>query len=311
MAEGKELEYIIEPTQKGKRLDQFLAQQKELGLSRSQVQKLIEEEFITVNKAPAKPSYLIKTDDRIKVTVPPPPSPKLIPENLPLDIIYEDEDLIVVNKPKGMVVHPAAGNFSGTLVNALLYHCDHLATSGGPIRPGIVHRLDKDTSGLLVVAKTDLAYQDLVKQIKNRAVERTYLALVHGNIKNDQGIIEARIGRHPVHRKKMAVTEGIRTREAITHYKVLQRFKNYTLVEVKIKTGRTHQIRVHMSYLGHPVVGDKTYGKKKEEFEVSGQLLHAQKLAFLHPRTGQILSFKAPLPKEMQQILTRLSQKKI
>ncbi|MGB9613241.1 MAG: RluA family pseudouridine synthase [Candidatus Margulisiibacteriota bacterium] len=305
----KEFEYIITQSQKGQRLDQFLSLLPELSLSRSQIKKLIENKLVIVNKEPSKPSYRIKLDDRIKVFVPPPAKPEAKPENLPLNIVYEDEDLIVVNKPKAMVTHPAAGNYSGTLVNALLYHCHHLASLGGPLRPGIVHRLDKDTSGLLVVAKNDFAYQSLVKQIKNHTVERTYLALVHGELKNNEGIIEARMGRHPVHRKKMAVIKEGKTksREAITYYRVLERFKKYTLVEVKIKTGRTHQIRVHFSYIGHPVVGDKTYGKKKEEFEVKGQLLHAKKLGFIHPRTEKYLEFVSELPEEFKEILQKIT----
>jgi len=272
-----------------------------MNLSRSQVQKLIENKFVTVNNQPAKPSYKIKFDDRVKVIVPPPKTLTVEAENIPLDIVYEDEDIIVVNKPKGMVVHPAPGNYSGTLVNALLHHT-RLADLGTPLRPGIVHRLDKDTSGLLVAAKNDEAYKSLVRQFKNREVKKTYLALVHGVINNNEGLIEARMGRHPVHREKMAVIENPKSREAITYYKVLKRFKNYTLVEVKIKTGRTHQIRVHMNYIGHPVVGDKTYGKRKEEFPVSGQLLHAGKLGFNHPRTGKYMEFETGVPEEFVKI---------
>lgn len=306
----KEFEYIITPEQKGQRLDQFLASLPELSLSRSQIKKLIENKLVTVNREFTKPSYKIKLDDRVKIILPPPVKPEVKPENIPLEIIYEDEDLIVVNKPRGMVTHPAPGNYSGTLVNALLFHSPNLASLGSPLRPGIVHRLDKDTSGLLVVAKNDFAYQSLAKQIKARTAERTYVALVHGTVKNEEGIIEAKMGRHPVHRKKMAVLSKQKSktlgREAITHYKVLKRFKNYTLLEVKIKTGRTHQIRVHMSYLGHPVVGDKTYGKKKEEFEVKGQLLHAQKLGFVHPRTEKYLEFECDLPSDFVEVLQKI-----
>jgi len=301
-------EYIIATEKKGQRLDQFLSLIAELNLSRSQVQKLIENKFVTVNNQPAKPSYKIKFDDRVKVIVPPPKTLTIEPENIPLNIVYEDEDIIVVNKPKGLVVHPAPGNYRGTLVNALLHHTK-LANLGAPLRPGIVHRLDKDTSGLLVAAKNDKAYKSLVRQFKNREVEKTYLALVHGVINNNEGLIEARMGRHPVHRKKMTVVESRgsrvtsqKSREAISFYKILKRFKRYSLVEVKIKTGRTHQIRVHMSYIGHPVVGDPTYGKKKEEFEVSGQLLHAKKLGFIHPRTGKYVGFEAEMPEEFVKI---------
>lgn len=214
----------------------------------------------------------------------------------------------MVNKRKGMVVHPAPGNYGGTLVNALLFHCGHLASLGAPLRPGIVHRLDKDTSGLMVVAKNNAAYLSLVRQIKDRTAEKTYVALVHGRITNNAGVIEARIGRHPVHRKKMAVIEKAeRSKEALTYYKVLDRFEHYTLVEVKIKTGRTHQIRVHMNYIGHPVVGDPTYGKREEEFPVSGQLLHAEKLGFIHPRSGKFMKFESEIPAEMQEILQKIA----
>ena len=215
-----EFEYIVSPEQKGQRLDQFLSSIDELNLSRSQIKKLIETNYISINKESAKPSYKIKLNDRIIVVIPPPKESEIKPENIPLEIVYEDNDLIVVNKPKGMVVHPAPGNYAGTLVNALLYHCKNLASLGAPLRPGIVHRLDKDTSGLLVVAKNDFTYQALAKQIKERTVERTYAALVHGVIKNNEGLIEARMGRHPVHRKKMAVVESGKSREAITSYNV-------------------------------------------------------------------------------------------
>lgn len=300
----KEWEYIISESEKGQRLDQFLSLQKELSLSRSRIKKLIEDEKILLNNQSAKPSHRLKLDDRIKVVVPPPKKLEVRPEPIPLDVVYEDEDLIVVNKPKGMVVHPAPGNYSGTLVNALLYHCGALANLGAPLRPGIVHRLDKDTSGLMVVAKNDFSYQSLARQIKNRTVEKTYVALVHGVMENDQGVIEAGLGRHPVQRKKMSVLSK-RTKEALTYYKVLEHFKNYTLVEVKIKTGRTHQIRVHLSYIGYPIVGDPTYGKKGDA--IKGQLLHAKKLAFVHPRTGQRVEFESELPEEMKAMLANFS----
>jgi 23S rRNA pseudouridine1911/1915/1917 synthase len=304
---NREFEIIVAAEQKGQRLDRFLSFQKELELSRSQVHKLIEDRLVIVNHQPSKPSYKVKLDDRIKIIIPPPRELTVRPENIPLDIVYEDDELIVVNKPKGMVVHPAPGNYSGTLVNALLYHCKHLASLGAPLRPGIVHRLDKDTSGLLVAAKTDLAYRSLVRQFKDRTVEKTYVALVHGVIKNNEGVIEARMGRHPVHRKKMTVIGSRGSREAITHYKVLRRFKGYTLVEVKIKTGRTHQIRVHMSYIGHPVVGDQTYGMKKEEWPARGQLLHAKKLGFIHPRTGQKIELETDLPEEIKRLVQKIT----
>ena len=313
-------EYIVPPEHKGQRLDLFLSVTAKLDLSRSQIKKLIEEADITVNGRPAEPSYKIRTSDKVRVTIPPPPQLAIKPQEIRLDIVYEDNDVIVVNKPRGLVVHPAPGHSSGTLVNALLAHCVHLASLGAPLRPGIVHRLDKDTSGLIVAAKTDAAYRSLVKQLKDRTVEKTYVALVHGVIKQDEGVIEAAIGRHPVNRQKMAVlpitndklriTNHVlritRSREALTYFKVLQRFKKYTLVEVKIKTGRTHQIRVHLSHLGYPLVGDPTYGGQKDEFGVKGQLLHAAKLAFIHPATGKRVEFSAGLPKAFAETIAKL-----
>ncbi|MDD4178441.1 MAG: RluA family pseudouridine synthase [Candidatus Margulisbacteria bacterium] len=310
MNSSSTFEFFVRPEQKGTRLDLFLSLITELDVSRSHVKKLIEDGQVTVNGQAAEPSYKIKNDDRVKIVIPPPPENATLPENIPLNIIFEDNDVIVINKPKGLVVHPAPGNRSGTLVNALLAHCDHLATVGAPLRPGIVHRLDKDTSGVLVVAKTDQAYRSLIKQIKDRTVEKTYLALVHGTLKNNSGIIDARIGRHPVQRMKMAVIErtggksqGSRGRDALTTYKVIKRAAKYSLLEVKIKTGRTHQIRVHLSHLGHPVVGDQTYGKKRDEFNAAGQLLHAYKLSFNHPTTGERVEFKAEMPDEMKRIV--------
>ncbi|MDD5594440.1 MAG: RluA family pseudouridine synthase [Candidatus Margulisbacteria bacterium] len=307
-------EYIISAEQKGQRLDQFLSSIEPLNLSRSQIKKLIEDSFIAVNDRPAEPSYKIKTDDKIRVRVPPPKELTIKSEDIPLDIVYEDNDIIVVNKPRGMVTHPAPGNYTGTLVNALLHHCDHLANLGAPLRPGIVHRLDKDTSGLIVAAKTDAAYHSLVKQLKDRTVEKTYVALVHGVIKNNEGVIEARIGRHPVNRQKMTVIQNTKneirntkSREAYTSYQVIKRFKNYTLVEVKIKTGRTHQIRVHLSHLGYPLVGDPTYGGKKDEFKLKGQFLHAKKLGFIHPGSGKFVGFETKLPAELEKILYKIA----
>ncbi|MDD5383200.1 MAG: RluA family pseudouridine synthase [Candidatus Margulisbacteria bacterium] len=312
----KELELIVTTAQKGERLDHFLSRQTELGLSRSQIHKLIDDGFIEVNKESPKASYRIKPDDRISINIPLPKPLELTPENIPLDIVYEDNDLVVINKPKGLAVHPGAGRTTGTLVNALLSHCQDLSGIGGVLRPGIVHRLDKDTSGLLVVAKNDLAHQALAKQFKNRKIFKQYLALIHGEVKQAGGTIESKIGRHPLHRKKMAVIKEAgnggrvtRGREAITIYKVLERYKNYTLVEVTLKTGRMHQIRVHMTSIGHPVVGDPTYGHRQEEFAVSGQLLHAARLGFVHPRTGKYLEFFTDVPSEMKTIIGKLRKK--
>ena len=301
------MEFYITKGHAKKRIDHYLAILG-IGLSRTRIQTLIKEEKILVNDKATESSYKLKVDDKITVDIPEPKELKVSPEDIPLDIVYEDEDLIVVNKPKGMVSHPAPGNYTGTLVNALLYHCNTLSTIGGTTRPGLVHRLDKDTSGLLVIAKNDVSHRCLAKQIHDRTVGRKYLALVHGRIENDEGTIEARIGRHPVHRKKMAVIvkEKLKSRGALTHYKVLERFKNYTLVEVEIKTGRTHQIRVHLSYIGYPVVGDQTYGRRNNEFKVKGQLLHAKTLGFIHPKFGKYMEFERELPVDFKEIIEEL-----
>ena len=309
----REFEYIIAREEKGERLDHYLAGKKEIGRTRSQIHKLIEDGFVEVNKEVPKPSYKIKVDDRIQVSIPPPQKLEAKAENIPLHIVYEDNDLIVVDKPRGMVVHPAAGNYSGTLVNALLYHCKDLSGIGGVLRPGIVHRLDKDTSGLLVIAKNDLAHQALARQFKAKQIFKQYQALVHGVIQQEKGVIEAKIGRHPKHRKKMAIISAsetkIKGREAVTHYKVLERLKNYTLVELDLKTGRTHQIRVHLTSFGHAVVGDPTYGHRREEFKVSGQLLHAAKLGFVHPRSGKYVEFHREMPEDMEEVVRKLRKK--
>lgn len=288
----------------GQRLDVYLSNCN-LELSRSQLQKLISQGMVEVNgeKVPAK--YKVKPEDYIVVTVPAPVELSVEPEPIDLDIYYEDEDVIVVNKPRGMVVHPAEGNYSGTLVNALLYHCRDLSGINGVMRPGIVHRLDKDTSGLLMVAKNDLAHTGLAEQLEKRQVTRRYWALLHGNIKEDSGLVDAPIGRDPYNRQKMAVVER-NSRHAVTHFKVLKRFGQYTLVELRLETGRTHQIRVHMKYIGHQVVGDPKYGPAKPHFNLDGQFLHARVLGFHHPRTGKYLDFKAPLPAVLDKVLTEL-----
>lgn len=302
-----QFEYIISDKQKGERLDHFLAMQKKAGLTRSQVKRLIEDGYVEVNKEIPRPSYKLKIDDRIQLSVPEPKKLEAKAENIPLAIVYEDKDLIVVNKPRGMVVHPAVGNYSGTLVNALLYHCKDLSGIGGVVRPGIVHRLDKQTSGLIVVAKNDFTHQELSKQFKDRKIKKHYIALVHGVIEGEGDLIEARIGRHPKRRKKMAVIG--KGRAAISYYKVLKRSNKYTLVDVKLKTGRTHQIRVHMASIGHPLVGDPTYGHRKEDFKTNGQMLHAKTLGFEHPRTKKFVQFEAELPKDMEELIKKLQVK--
>ncbi|MBI5698901.1 RluA family pseudouridine synthase [Candidatus Saganbacteria bacterium] len=303
------MEYIIKTKEAGQRLDVFISKQ-DSKLSRAFAQKLIDKGRILVNDKPSHSSYKVKLDDKITIDIPPPEKYEVQPENIPLNIVYEDEDLLVVNKPRGLVTHPAPGHYKGTLVNALLYHVKGLAAVGGVERPGIVHRLDKDTSGLLLVAKTDLAHRSLSKQIKDRTVKRSYVALVYGVLKQDDGFVQEKIGRHPVHRKKMAVIKqaGLKSREALTFYRVLKRYKDHTLVELQLKTGRTHQIRVHMSHIGHPLVGDRTYGKIQGSFNIEGQLLHAQIIGFVHPRTGKYMEFFAPMPTEMEEVIRTLSK---
>lgn len=284
------------------RIDLYLTR-KEIYPSRSQVQNLITQGKIKINKNPVKPSYILKIGDVIDLTPPENKELKITIEDIPLDIIYEDEHLVVVNKPADMIVHPAGKICSGTLVNALLYHCQGtLSGIGGVIRPGIVHRLDKNTSGLMVVAKNDLAHLDLSRQIKDHQVTKKYITLVHGNMRDDSGIIDAPIGRSLNNRKKMAVTEG-KSREAITHFKVLKRFSGYTLVEVTLRTGRTHQIRVHLAFIGYPIVGDQLYGHKRQGISINRQALHSYVLGFVHPASKKYMEFSTPLPKDIQELI--------
>lgn len=276
-------------------------------ISRSYIQKLMADGNILVNDASVRTNYKLRTGDVISVELPEAKEPDIVPENIPLDIIYEDEDLLVVNKPKGMVVHPAAGHTSGTLVNAVLYHCkNQLSTINGVLRPGIVHRIDMDTTGLLVVCKNNLAHQSLAEQLKVHSITRKYQAIVYDNIVEGQGTIRQPIGRHPVDRKRQAVNVR-HGREAITHYRVLERFHGkYTLVECQLETGRTHQIRVHMAYIHHPLLGDMVYGPSKDAFHLQGQTLHAGVLGFVHPRTKKYMEFQAELPEYFQQLLEQL-----
>lgn len=292
---------IIE--ENGQRLDKYIAGKQDL--SRVAVQRLIEEENILINGKPTKPSYIVQVGDEVTIQMPEIKETDLTPQDLPLDIIYEDNDIIVVNKAKGMVVHPAVGNPDGTLVNAVMAHCkDNLSGIGGELRPGIVHRLDKDTSGLLIIAKNDKAHLAMSEQIKNRQVKKTYLALVRGNVPESEATIKMPIGRSTKDRKKMAVTP--KGKEAITHFKVIERFQKYTYLEIRIETGRTHQIRVHMAEIGHPVVGDMVYSNGKNEFNLEGQMLHAHRLEFKHPITGKAMCLEAPLPKYFASILLNL-----
>ena len=296
---------IVSPEDSDVRLDRFVAQKLEY-LTRSHVQKLAESGEILLQGTALKASYKVKAGDEIVVKIPELKEPEILPEEIPLSIVYEDEDMLVVDKPQGMVVHPATGNYTGTLVNALLAHCgDSLSGINGEKRPGILHRIDKDTSGLLLVAKNDMAHQHLALQIKEHSLTRAYQALVHGKWKTDSGEICLPIGRHPQDRKKMAVTYR-NSREAITRYRVLEQLGKYSLVECVLKTGRTHQIRVHMAHLGHPVIGDTVYGVKKEHFSTNGQLLHAYKVGFIHPRSGAYMEFESPLPDYYKKILEKI-----
>ena len=294
---------IITENEAGQRADVALAAM--LELTRSNMQKLLDEGRAVKGTKVIKSNYKLKLGDEIVVTLPEPQPLDVQPENIPLDIIYEDEDVVVVNKARGMVVHPAAGNYSGTLVNALLYHCKNLSGINGVIRPGIVHRLDKDTSGIMICAKNDAAHVSLSEQIQSKTAQRTYLAVVRGNIKTDSGVIETQIARDKDDRKKMAVVkEG--GRNAVTEYEVVERFGKYTIVKCKLKTGRTHQIRVHMEYLGYPLVGDPKYSPMKTPFSINGQALHSLALAFDHPRTGERMEFEAKLPEDLHKVVTRL-----
>jgi len=304
--ETKEL--LVDEESGGKRLDVFLSENLK-DLSRSRIQMLLKDGRITVDGKMKKPNYKIKAGEVVTVSIPKPNPIQVEAENIPLDILYEDDQIIVVNKPQGMVVHPAPGNYSGTLVNALLYHCKDLSGINGLLRPGIVHRIDKDTSGVLVVTKTDNAHLKIAEQIKEHSINRIYLTLVHGIVQEPGGMIDAPIGRHQVDRKKMAV-QSKGGKRAITHYKVKERFTkdNYTYLEVKLETGRTHQIRVHMAYMGHPVVGDPKYGPKKPHFNLEGQLLHAATLGFKHPVSNEYMEFSAPLPQHFQNIIDNLSR---
>ena len=300
----EEKEIIVNKDAEGNRLDAYIASL-DLELSRTRVKKLIEDGKVLVNNKSEKESYKVKENDNIKIEIEPPKESKLEAENIPLDIIYEDNDIIVINKAKGMVVHPGNGNTSGTLVNAVLAHCKNsLSGIGGELRPGIVHRIDKDTSGLIIVAKNDKAHLNISEQIKNHEVTKIYTALVRGNIPENEATIDMPIARSKTDRKKMAVDE--KGKNAVTHIKVVERFGKYTLLKVKIDTGRTHQIRVHLSKIGYPIVGDEVYSNGKNEFGVSGQMLHSTILEFKHPISGKEMHLEAPLPKYFSEILDKL-----
>ncbi|RGH41590.1 MULTISPECIES: RluA family pseudouridine synthase [Clostridia] len=289
----------------GERIDKYLSEQLE-DMTRSHIQKLIKENMVRVNGMTVKSNFKLSASDQIEVEIPELKEPDILPENIPLDILYEDQDILVVNKPKGMVVHPAPGHYTGTLVNAIMYHCkDNLSGINGVMRPGIVHRIDMDTTGSLLICKNDRAHQALAKQLKEHSITRKYHAIVHGRLKEDEGTIDKPIGRHPIDRKKMSVhcTNG---REAVTHYRVLKRFQQFTYIECQLETGRTHQIRVHMSSIGHPILGDQVYGPAKCPYKLQGQTLHAKVLGITHPTTGKYMEFDAPLPDYFQGLLEKM-----
>lgn len=298
--------FFIEEKDSGQRIDQYLSRRME-DVSRSQIQKMIQENLIKVSDKPVKPNYRLISGDSIQVEFREPEVLDICPENIPLDILYEDSDLLILNKPKQMVVHPAPGHPSGTLVNALMYHCGaELSGINGVIRPGIVHRIDMDTTGSLIVCKSDLAHQKIAEQLKEHSITRVYEAIVHGNLKNDTGTINAPIGRDSKDRKKMSVRSR-NGRPAVTHYKVLERFGQFTYIQCRLETGRTHQIRVHMASIGHPILGDGVYGPRKCPFPgLQGQTLHARTIGIIHPRTGEYLEVEAPLPSYFEALLKKL-----
>lgn len=300
-----ETEFLVEDSESGIRIDRYLSD-KMKDMSRSYLQKLLKEKRVTVNEKDIKANYKIQKGDCICISAPEPEEPDILPEDIPLDILYEDEDLLVVNKPKGMVVHPSAGHTTSTLVNAVLFHCKgNLSGINGIMRPGIVHRIDKDTTGALLICKTDSAHRILAEQLKEHSVKRRYRAIVRGNLKEDEGTIEGPIGRHPIERKKMAINYK-NGKDAVTHYKVLERFGKATYVECRLETGRTHQIRVHMASIGHPLLGDEIYGSSKNPYHLQGQTLHAMILGFVHPTSNEYMEFQAPLPEYFVKLLEKL-----
>lgn len=298
--------YSVNENQIGIRIDVFVSECCEV--TRNAAQKLVENENVSVSGKAVAKNYKLRAGDIVDVTIPPPQELEAVPQNIPIDIVYEDDCLLVVNKPKGMVVHPAAGNLDGTLVNALMYHCaGRLSSINGVIRPGIVHRIDKNTSGLLMVAKTDEAHNFLAEQIKEHSFKREYVAVVCGRFKEQCGTIDAPIGRHPIDRKKMCVTDK-NSKHAVTHYETIEEYPKYSLVKFRLETGRTHQIRVHCAHLGHPILGDDVYGKPIKDFE--GQCLHAKKLGFIHPKTNELMEFDSEIPLYFKKILSKLRDDK-
>lgn len=304
----KEIILEISPEAEGERIDKYISIQCDK-ISRSFVQKLIKDNKLYVNDNIVKSNYKVHVDDQIRLIVPDCIEPNITAQNIPIDILYEDKDLLIVNKPKNMVVHPAPGHFEGTLVNAVLYHCKgELSGINGVMRPGIVHRIDKDTTGSVIICKNDETHNAIAELLKMHNITRKYRAIVHGNIKEEQGTIDAPIGRHPIDRKKMAINEK-NGKKAITHYKVIEQFNNYAYIECQLETGRTHQIRVHMASIGYPLLGDELYCNKKCPFKLDGQVLHAMVIGFIHPRTGEYIEVEAPLPEYFEKLLDILRNK--
>ena len=301
--------WFVDTDANNMRIDRFISERM-ADTSRSYIQKLIKDELVTVDSKVVKSNYKVKEGEWVKIVLPEPVSLDIEAENIPLDILYEDSDVLLVNKPKDMVVHPSAGHVTGTLVNALLYHCkDSLSSINGVMRPGIVHRIDKDTTGILIICKNDKAHNCIAEQLKVHSITRRYHALVWNNVTDDTGTVDAPIGRHPVDRKKMAINHK-NGKHAVTHYKVLERFGQYTYIQCELETGRTHQIRVHMASIGHPLVGDPVYGPAKQPFKTVGQMLHAKVFGFIHPSTNEYMEFETDLPEYFQLILEKLRNKR-
>ena len=297
--------WIVEDKFDNIRIDRYISEHME-NVSRSYIQKLIKDGMVTANSKPVKANYKVRYGECIEINLPEPVILDIEAQNIPLDIIYEDEDVLLVNKPKDMVVHPSAGHLNGTLVNALLYHCkDSLSSINGVMRPGIVHRIDKDTTGVLIICKNDKSHNHIAEQLKVHSITRKYHAIVYNNLKDDSGTIDAPIGRHPVDRKKMAINYK-NGKSAVTHYRVLERFGKYTYVECQLETGRTHQIRVHMASIGHPLLGDEIYGSQKQPYKTCGQVLHAKVFGFIHPGTGKYMEFETPLPAYFEELIIKL-----
>ena len=298
----------ITPEMEGERIDKCISNYLE-SLSRSYIQKIIKDGKAYVNDAVVKANYKVKVDDKVQFEIPDCEEPDIPPQDIPLDILYEDKDVLIVNKPKNMVVHPAPGHYEGTLVNAIMFHCkDELSGINGVLRPGIVHRIDKDTTGSIIICKNDESHRKIAQQLKEHSITRKYRAIVYGRIMEEEGTVNAPIGRHPADRKKMAINEK-NGKPAITHYRVLERFDKYTYIECQLETGRTHQIRVHMTSIGHPLLGDEVYGNAKCPFKLEGQTLHAMTIGFIHPTTGEYVEYEAPLPEYFEHLLQILRTK--